>query len=242
MEKIMTADATVAHWIPCSPLKAAKQFESDSGAIKTEDDVLVESARRGDGDSFARLIDRYGAFCFARAYWVLRNRGDAEDEVQNAWMHAWINLGSYQGPGAFRAWISRIVFNQSLMRLRKKKLTPAISIDQVLYAERSYRLDLIDQRDLPEDIVGSDEVARVLTSEMRRVPPVLREVLIRRDVANVAIEEIAGQLGIGVSAAKSRLRRGRLELRRRLTKYHGEQGGGTLTRKMARPQMAPARL
>jgi RNA polymerase sigma-70 factor, ECF subfamily len=240
----LTADATFTHSIPCSPLNAANQFDRESGPIKTEDedDVLVESARRGDGDSFARLMDRYGGFCFARAYWVLQDRGDAEDEVQNAWMHAWINLGSYQGPGAFRAWISRIVFNQSLMRLRKKKLTPAISIDQVFHAERSFRLDLIDQRELPEEIVGSDEVARALTKAIRGVPRMFREVLIMRDVADGAISDIAGDLGISVSAAKSRLLRARHEVRRRLGKHLGERGGGTLTRQTARPRVAPARL
>jgi RNA polymerase sigma-70 factor, ECF subfamily len=217
----MAACATVPQWI--------------------SDDVLVESAKRGDADAFALLMDRYSGFCLSKAYSILRNRGDAEDEVQNAWLQAWTHLGSYQVRGAFSAWLSRILFNQCLMRLRKKKLTPVMSIDQVFDTEGSFRLDLIDQRDLPEDIVGSDEVSRVLTKEIRGVPPVLREVLVMRDVADVAMKDIAGDLGISIPAAKSRLMRSRIELRRRLAKHYGKKGGGTLTQKATRQQVAYAR-
>ncbi len=127
------------------------------------------------------------------------------------------------------------------MRLRKRKLTPVMSIDQVFDVEGSFRMDLVDQRDLPEDIVGRDEVSRVLTKEIRGVPPVLREVLVLRDVADVAMRDIAGDLGLSIPAAKSRLMRSRIELRRRLAKHYGKKGGGTLTHKATRPQVAYAR-
>lgn len=217
----MAACATVPQWI--------------------SDDDLVESAKKGDADAFALLIERYSGFCLSKAYSILRNRGDAEDEVQNAWLQAWTHLGSYQLRGAFSAWLSRILFNQCLMRLRKKKLAQVTSIDQIFSSEGSFRLDLIDQRDLPEDIVGGDEVSRVLTKEIRGVPPVLREVLIMRDVDDVAMRDIAGDLGISVPAAKSRLMRSRIELRRRLAKHYGNKGGGTLVQKSPREKVAYAR-
>jgi RNA polymerase sigma-70 factor, ECF subfamily len=205
------------------------------------DDVLVESAKTGDADAFALLMDRYRGFCWSKAYSILRNRGDAEDEVQNAWLQAWSHLGSYQVRGAFSAWLSRILFNQCLMRLRKNKLTQVTSIDQAFGTEGSFQLNLIDQRDLPEDIVGSEEISRVLTKEIRGVPPVLRKVLIMRHVADVAMKDIAGDLGISVPAAKSRLMRSRIELRRRLAKHYGIKGGGTLTQRATQPQVAYAR-
>jgi RNA polymerase sigma-70 factor (ECF subfamily) len=205
------------------------------------DDVLVESAKKGDADAFAMLMDRYSGFCLSKAYSILQNRGDAEDEVQNAWLQAWTHLASYQVRGAFSAWLSRILLNQCLMRLRKRKLTPMMSIDQVFDIEGAFRLDLIDQRDLPEDIVGNNEVSRVLSKEIRGVPPVLREVLVLRDVGEVAMRDIAGDLGLSIPAAKSRLMRSRIELRRRLAKHYGKKGGGTLTQKSARPQVAYSR-
>ena len=241
MEKIMAACATVPQCIPQSSLNATSEFEGEPWEDTTSDDALVESVKKGETDAFARLMDRYRGLCLSRAYLILRDFGDAEDEVQNTWLQAWTHLGSYRVRGAFSAWLIRILVNQCLMRLRAKKRTPTISIDQVSDNEGSFRLDLIDQRDLPEDMVGGYEILRTLTREISRIPPVLREVLIRRDVDDVAMEEVAGQLGIGVPAAKSRLMRGRIELRRRFTKHHGRRGGATLTRKAVRNQIAYTR-
>lgn len=98
----------------------------------------------------------------------------------------------------------------------------------------------IDQRALPEDIVGDGEVSHVLSREIRGVPPLLREVLIMRDLSEVAMGDIAAQLGISVPAAKSRLMRARLELRRRLAKHHGENGSGTLLPKPVRRRVGYA--
>jgi RNA polymerase sigma-70 factor (ECF subfamily) len=205
------------------------------------DDALVESVKKGDADALGLLMDRYGGFCFSKAYSILRHHGDAEDEVQNAWLQAWTHLGSYQLRGAFSGWLSRILLNGCLMRLRKKRLTSMMSIDQTFDIEGSFRLDLIDQRDVPEDIVGSDEVARILTKEIRGVPLVLRQVLVLRDVDHVPMKDIAGDLGLSIPAAKSRLMRSRIELRRRLAKHYGKKGGGTLIQKTARPQVAYSR-
>jgi RNA polymerase sigma-70 factor, ECF subfamily len=235
-KKTMTPGATVARLISRSPLKAANQFEDESEAITISDDVLVESAKKGDADSFAKLMDRYCDFCLSKAYSILRNRGDAEDEVQDTWILAWTHLASYRVRGAFRGWLSRILFNQCMMRLRNKWSTRVVSIDQTWDPDGSYRLDLIDQRDLPEEVVGSYEVSRVLMKEIRGTPRVLREVLIMRYCSGLGPGEIAGQLGINKEAAKSRLMRARIELKRRLEKHHGERGFQTLTQK-ARQQL-----
>jgi RNA polymerase sigma-70 factor (ECF subfamily) len=101
---------------------------------------------------------------------------------------------------------------------------------------------VIDQRDLPEDIVGDGQVLRVLLREIRAVPPLLREVLVMRDLSHVAMAEIAGKLGISIPAVKSRLMRARLELRRRLEKHYGENGGGTLLHRSARRRVAYLQL
>jgi RNA polymerase sigma-70 factor (ECF subfamily) len=192
------------------------------------DDVLVESVKMGEAGAFDRLIERHHRFCLAKAYSILRNRGDAEDEVQTAWVQAWTHISSYEGQGAFGAWLNRIVSNQCLMHLRKARLMPSMSVDEVFESEGSFHLEVIDQRTLPEDIVGDDEVSRVLIREIRGIPPLLREVLVMRDLHRQALCEIAAALGISIPAAKSRLMRARLELRQRLSRHFGKKGGGTL--------------
>ncbi len=206
------------------------------------DEDLVGSARLGDADAFGQLIERHYRFCLSKAYSVLRNRGDAEDEVQNACTKAWTHLQQYQGEGPFGGWLSRIVSNQCLMRIRERKTAQMISVDEVFDSQSSFRLEVIDQRALPEEIVGNEEVSHVLLSEMHRVPrPLLREALVLREVRQLAMQDIATSLGISVAAAKSRLMRARFELKQRLLKHQGAKGCGTMLRKAGRGRVAHVR-
>lgn len=154
---------------------------------------------------------------------------------------AWAHLETYQGQGSFCAWMGRIVSNQCLMRLRKAKLASLISVDEVFDADGSFRLEAIDQQLMPEDAVGDGEVAVVLMKEIRGVPRLLREVLEMHDQRHLAMRNIASQLGITIPAAKSRLMRARIELRRRLLKHEGVRGPATLTQKTRRGRAAYVR-
>ena len=205
------------------------------------DEVLVASAKLGDAAAFERLIERHYRFCLARAFSILRNYSDAEDEVQNACAKAWKHLCQFQGGGTFGGWISRIVSNQCLMRIRERKGMRMVSVDEVFDAEGSFRLEVIDQKALPEEAVGDGEVSRVLNREIRGVPPLLREALIMRDLRQLTMRDIAAQLGISIPAAKSRLMRARQELKLRLAKHHGGRGCGTLLPKSGRCRAAYVR-
>jgi len=202
------------------------------------DEALVALAKMGDKTAFERLIERHRRFCLAKAYTFLRNRGDAEDESQNAIAKAWEYLHQFQGDGSFGGWLSRIVSNECLMRIRERQGARMISVDECFESDGSYRLEVIDQRALPEDSVGDEEVSRMLNSEIGRVPASLREALIMRDLRQCSMREIAAQLGISVPAAKSRLMRARQALRARLTKHYGDQGCYALVRRSPRRKAA----
>jgi RNA polymerase sigma-70 factor (ECF subfamily) len=182
----------------------------------------------GDAGAFGQLIERHYRCCLSKAYSILRNHGDAEDEVQNACAKAWTHLGQYHGEGPFGGWLSRIVSNQCLMRIRERKNARTISVDEVFDSEFSFRVDVIDQQALPEEAVGNDEVSRVLNREILRVPYRLREALVMRDLQHLGMQDVAANLGISIAAAKSRLMRARCELRQRLLKHHGAKGWGTM--------------
>jgi RNA polymerase sigma-70 factor, ECF subfamily len=201
----------------------------------------VEAAKMGDQGAFGRLIERHYRFCVVKANAILRNRGDAEDEAQNACANAWNHLDQFQGGGSFGGWLSRIVSNQCLMRIRERKGAKMISVDEVFESEGSFRLDVIDQRALPEEVVGDDEVSSLLKREIGRVPVLLREALIMRELGQLGMRDIAAHLNISIPAAKSRLMRARLELRQRLAKHHGTRGAGTLLHKPSRRRAAYVR-
>jgi RNA polymerase sigma-70 factor (ECF subfamily) len=206
------------------------------------DDELIAAMKSGEEGAFAELVERHQRFCMSKAYSILRNHGDAEDEVQNAWVQVWTHLDSYKGQGSFGAWLNRIVSNQCLMRLRKAKLAPMTSVDQVFESKGTFRLEIIDQRALPEQIVGDDQVLHLLKKEIQRVPFLLREILVMRDVGQRVMQDVSADLGITVPAAKSRLMRARIELKQRMEKHYGERNRcSSLLRKTRGQRVAYAR-
>ncbi len=192
------------------------------------DDQLVVLAQAGDDRGFAELVRRHQSSCLKLAISILRDRSDAEDEVQNALWKAFEHIGQFNQDAKFSTWLTRIVVNQCLMRLRQTKRAKLLYIEDAVNSEEQITLDLPDGRETPEQQVGKAEVARVLNAEIHRIPPLLRNVFLLRDVQQLPMPEVAAQLGISVAAAKSRLLRARIELRARLEKHEGILGAATL--------------
>ena len=204
--------------------------QTETRYSRLEDPELVVLAQEGDNEAFAELVQRHQATCRRLAVSILKNVEDAEDEVQSALWKAFEHIGQFQQDAKFSTWLSRIVVNQCLMRLRKDKRARHVSIDEPVSAEDNVRLDLPDLESSPEQALGREELGKVLHTEIRRIPPLLREVFVLREVEERPMEEISEKLGISVAAAKSRLLRARLELRSRMQKHLGLMGLATLTR------------
>ena len=183
------------------------------------DEELVERAREGDKDAFGKLIERYHAKCINIATFILRDRAEAEDMVQKAYCSAFCHLDQYQdGPG-FDCWLLRIVKNQCLMLIRVRSQARLVYIDDA-DRERGRPFELVSKdRDAEQDL-AEREMCEVLHREIRRIPPLMRNVLVMRDVEELPMTAVAGQLHITVAAAKSRLLRARHELRQRVL-LHG---------------------
>jgi RNA polymerase sigma-70 factor (ECF subfamily) len=90
------------------------------------------------------------------------------------------------------------------------------------------RMELVDQRALPEDEFADRELTEVFKREIRRIPPSMRNALVMADIDRLPIRDVAEQLGITVPAAKSRLMRARSELKLRMKKFCGLKGAATL--------------
>ena len=192
------------------------------------DDDLVALCRDGDQAAFGELVKRHQSPALKVALSIMRDKQDAEDEVQNALWKAYEHIGQFHQDAKFSTWLTRIVVNQCLMRLRRSRRARFAYIDDMQVGEEVMSLDLRDSRQSPEQDLGRAEVARVLYQEIRRTPPLLRNVFWLRDVERRPMPEVAAELGISVAAAKSRLLRARAELRSRMQRHHGQVGPATL--------------
>ena len=219
----------------------AKDFAENANASEKtdsalQDERLVEMARLGDRSAFNALIQKHYTTCLKRAIYMIRNRSDAEDEVQNACWKAFQRLEQYRGEGTFSAWLSRIVENQCLMRIREERKSSFVYLDES--TESNVRLELVGQRADPEDELGEQQVVNLIRREISLIPPLLRNVMLLRDVEQLPMPDVASRLGVSVPAAKSRLMRARAELRLRVAKHCGPKGCATLTHRSRYKQAA----
>jgi RNA polymerase sigma-70 factor (ECF subfamily) len=218
--------------------QGACQATAEDAPAPTEEE-LVQRARGGDAKAFGQLVQRHQNPCLKRAMLMIRNRSDAEDEVQNAFWKAFQRLEQFRGEGTFAAWLSRIVENQCLMRIREERNSRFVYLDESNGS--NVGIELVGQMTDPEDQLGWEEMVILLRREISRIPPLLRNVMLLRDVEQLSMPDVAARLGVSVPAAKSRLMRARTELRARIGKHCGRKGLGTLIQRARYNQVAYTR-
>ncbi|MFN7931811.1 MAG: sigma-70 family RNA polymerase sigma factor [Bryobacteraceae bacterium] len=189
---------------------------------------LVTRAQQGDRSAFALLVQQNQSSCRRLAQSILRDSHAAEDEVQTAYTKALQHIGKFQRESKFSTWLNRIVANQCLMRLRNLRRSRFFHLDEEPGDDGAIR-ELPTPGPNPEAEFARREMAQILAYEVRHIPPLMRDVVVLRDVHELPMEEVARRLGISVSAAKSRLLRARAELRQRLERHHGRMGLSALT-------------
>ena len=180
---------------------------------------LVERAHQGDTSAFGELIIRYYHRCAKLARFILGNRADGSDEVQNACWKAFEHFDQYQGTAAFGTWFSTIVINECRMVFRRNGNKKLVNLDGLCAP-----LDMIPMPAIAEDpehnLIRRD-MTEVIHREIRQLPTIMRNVVLLRDVDGLSMPEVAARLGVTVPAAKSRLVRARLELRSRVSRHFG---------------------
>jgi len=205
-----------------------QNISDHQGMAGLTDGQLVELAQQGSERAFAELMQRHSGNMTRIALRILRDPEQAEDEVQNAWWKAWEHLGGFAGNSLFTTWLTKIVMNQCLMRLRKTRRARLIQLDSPPPGV-ARAFELRDGAATPEEELGRAEVADLVRREIGRIPPVLRQALVLRELRQKPMPEVAEEMEISLAAAKSRLLRARHELRTRMEKYCGRMGAASLT-------------
>jgi len=194
---------------------------SNDGDIRN-DLQLIEQFRDGDRNAFEQLVSRHYCRCVNLATNILRNRAEAEDEVQQAFWRAFEHLDQYLGEAEFSAWLLRIVVNECRMLIRSKQRARLLYLDGGRSRSDVRPMELLSPIADPEYEVIKRQMIEGLRTEIQRIPLFFREVIMLHDLEELTMLEAAERLGITVSAAKSRLLRARRELRSRLSRRCSE--------------------
>jgi RNA polymerase sigma-70 factor, ECF subfamily len=200
-------------------------MNADSVQFAASNDLdLVHASKNGDAAAFEQLVKRYDQRLFRIAQSVTHNREDSQDAVQEAFLKAYQNLGTFREDSQFSTWLIRITVNQSLMKLRKQRATKEASLDQDFQDETGVLpIEVIDWAPNPEQLYWASELREILINCLKQVTPTLRIVFVLRDVEGLTIDQTATVLNLSQPAVKARLWRARLQLREGLTKYFSKR-------------------
>ena len=188
------------------------------------EDILINTASKGDLDAFNQLVLRYQDLAYHHAHALLRDPALAEDATQDSLIRAFHNMAGFRG-GSFRAWLLKIVTNAAYDTLRRSKRHPT----QSLYPED----ESVDEMETPawladtttsvQDAVEQSEFSRDLYQLIDELPVVYRNVLTLVDVHELDYAEVADVLKIPIGTVKSRLARARYRISEKLCSVKNRQ-------------------
>jgi RNA polymerase sigma factor (sigma-70 family) len=184
-----------------------------AGAVAaTDDPQLVARIAGGDQTAFEVLMRKYNGKLFRIARAILKDDRDAEDVLQEAYLDAYRHIQDFRGDSEVGTWLTRIVINQALMRLRKEKRRSVIVPFRAARTNEAERgeADVVDNRtESPSNRVLRAEIRRILERRIDELPLSFRTVFVMREVEDMSVQETAECLGLSPATVRTRLFRAR---------------------------------
>jgi RNA polymerase sigma-70 factor (ECF subfamily) len=208
-------------------------IEQDRAAASREaaayDAELVRRFNAGDDTAFVEIMGRHRKRLFGVAFAMLKNRADAEEIAQDAFIRAYRALAKFRGDSSLSSWLHCITLNLARNRywyFFRRQRHATVSLDCAAHEESGSSLsEIVATEDAsPAREAVSSEFTELVAHCMEQLEPRPREILMLRNSLNRSYEEIAAELGISVGTVKSRIARARKCLRELLVKACPEFG------------------
>jgi RNA polymerase sigma-70 factor (ECF subfamily) len=173
--------------------------------------AAIDEVTRGNREMFEVIVRRYNPQLFRVGMAYLRNHAQVEDAMQNAYLKAFLNLSRFQRDAAFSTWLTRIMINECLMLLRRRRRTPEDTLEFVPAEEQSPAPAAAEQ-------LNRHEMKALLEQAIGDLPRNLRAVYVLREVQQMTTADTARCLGISPENVKVTLHRARERLKSALLK------------------------
>ena len=173
----------------------------------------------GDVRALELVMRRHNRLLYRTARSILRDDAEAEDCVQEAYVQAFRSLGSFRAEAKLSTWLTRIVINQALGTVRKRRKEGAnVSLDNVLDIDGHLpgANATLSESEQPDAAAMRAELRRLLERHIDRLPPAFRTVFVLRALEELSVDETAESLGIPVTTVRTRFFRARSLLREAL--------------------------
>ncbi len=187
-------------------------------AGRTGEQQLVWRATRGDTEAQETLFERYRSRLYRQALRLLHSREDAEDAVQDALLSAYRNIRSFEGRSLFSTWLTRIVVNAALVKMRRRRARPELFLQDASPEEQvSMDTKFVDSRPDPEQAYANVETRLQVENALEDLSPSIRFAFRLRELQDLSNAEAAEVAGIELGAFKSRISRARTQLAERFS-------------------------
>ncbi len=179
------------------------------------EELLIAKARRGSSEAFTDLVCLHSPQIYRVSLTILRNRADAEDNVQDVFYKVCKNIQRFEGRSRFSSWLVRIAVNEALMKIRSRQSEHTMFHVDMPRPEgkQSPVLEIEDSRPDPERQYITSQLA---TTAFHGTHPLLRQMFTLHAAGGWTYRELAAAIGITVSTAKSRIFRARAQMQQRL--------------------------
>jgi RNA polymerase sigma-70 factor, ECF subfamily len=183
---------------------------------------LVEAALARDGEAFRTIMRTHNQRLYRIARGILRNDSEAEDVVQEAYVNAFAHLDTFRGDSALATWLSRIVMNEALRRLRRNRNAGTFPASpEIAPKAELIRFPLNSSSDDPERTMAQRQILHLVERATDNLPDTYRTVFVARVIEGLSIEETAELLSVRPQTVKTRLHRARQLVRKQLDEQIG---------------------
>lgn len=194
------------------------------GRIDTEpaETELVRLAKARQPEAIRTIIRRYNQRLYRLARAILRDDGDAEEAVQEAYLHAFAAIGNFRGEATLATWLSRITVNEALGQLRRRKRRAKLQSDLATPMTASViPFPVAPSADDPERSMAQREILQLVEQASDHLPEAYRVVFVARIIEGLTVDETAAALELRPATVKTRLHRARALIRQDLEAHIG---------------------
>lgn len=187
-------------------VSGGKKPASASGRGTPEDHDLVRASLEGDGMAYRCLVERYQGRIYAVIYGMVRNREDARELSQDAFVKAFKNLARFRLESSFYTWLCRISMNVAIDHLRRQKLRRTEEFDEgIATRESAGVISLSHHREDPRRNLERKQMRERIIEEIEKLPDDQRQVLVLREIDGLSYKEISTIMDIPEGTVMSRL-------------------------------------
>ena len=182
-----------------------------------------------DADATRHVITSNNQRMFRTAWSILKDRGEAEEAVQAAYLSAFAKIGTFEGRSSLSTWLTRIVINEALGRHRSQQRRRRNLEEEGIVVLDAYRETFMRGSDVesPDAAIGREQIRKLLEQAVAALPDTFRTVFVLREIEGLNNEETAEALGVPPATVKTRLFRARRRLQEMLAPEVGTALSGT---------------